>query len=65
MLEREKFRLQLLKQRCEAADPALLLKRGYSMTYKGKMLVRDASQLNKGDELVTVLENGTVRSIVK
>lgn len=65
LLEREKFRLKLLQQRCEAADPALLLKRGYSMTYKGATLVRDAAQLTEGDELITVLENGKVHSIVK
>lgn len=65
LLEREKFRLQLLLQRCEAADPALLLKRGYSMTYKGNTLVRDATQLTEGDELITILEKGKVRSIVK
>lgn len=49
-MERERFRLRLLQQRCEAADPAVLLKRGYSMTWCNGTLVRAAGQLKQGDE---------------
>lgn len=64
-LERERFRLQLVQQRCEAADPELLLKRGYSMTFCNGELVRDAASVKPGDEIVTRLVDGEVRSVVK
>lgn len=64
-LERERFRLQLLRQRCEAADPDLLLKRGYSMTFSQGRLVRKASELEKGEEITTRLAEGEVRSVVQ
>ena len=64
-MERERFRLQLLRQRCEAADPDLLLKRGYSMTFSQGRLVRKASELEKGEEITTRLAEGEVRSVVQ
>ncbi len=64
-VERERFRLQLLRQRVEAADPDLLLKRGYSMTLCGGKLVRRASELKKGDEITTRLAEGEVRSVIQ
>lgn len=64
-LEREEYRLRLLQQRAVALDPALLLKRGYSITTCKGSVVRDAGQLSKGDEIVTRLEKGSVKSIIK
>ncbi|MCD8317407.1 MAG: exodeoxyribonuclease VII large subunit [Paraprevotella sp.] len=64
-LERERFRLQLLGQRCEAVDPVALLKRGYSMTFREGQLVRDARTLKSGEEITTRLAEGEVRSVIK
>ena len=64
-MERERFRLQLLQQKCEAADPVLLLKRGYSMTFCGGKLVRKASELKGGEEITTRLAEGEIRSVVQ
>lgn len=64
-MERERFRLQLLQQKCEAADPVLLLKRGYSMTFCGGKLVRKASELKGGEEITTCLAEGEIRSVVQ
>ncbi len=64
-MERERFRLRLLQQRCEAADPAVLLKRGYSMTWCNGTLVRAAGQLKQGDEITTRLADGEIRSVVQ
>lgn len=64
-MERERFRLRLLQQRCEAADPAVLLKRGYSMTWCNGTLVRVAGQLKQGDEITTRLADGEIRSVVQ
>ena len=61
----ENHRIDLLAQRAKAADPALLLRRGYSMTTLGGKIVRDATALKAGDEIVTRLEKGSVSSIIK
>lgn len=62
---KEKHKLQLLEEKTKSLDPALLLRRGYSMTMKDGRIVRDATQLQAGDEIETRLEKGTITSIVK
>ena len=62
---KEKHQLQLLEEKAKSLDPALLLRRGYSMTMKDGRIVRDATQLQAGDEIETRLEKGTITSIVK
>ena len=62
---KEKHQLQLLEEKAKSLDPALLLHRGYSMTMKDGRIVRDATQLQAGDEIETRLEKGTIKSIVK
>ena len=64
-LTEEHHRMTLLQQSCTAADPAVLLRRGYSMTFCKGVLVRDAASLKRGDELVTRFIDGEVRSSVK
>ena len=64
-LATEKHRMELLTEKLKALDPSLLLKRGYSITlFEGKA-VRDPGQLKKGDEIVTRVEKGTLKSIIK
>lgn len=64
-LLRERHLLDLLNEKLEALNPELLLRRGYSITLSGGMVVKDASLLKSGDELETRLSKGTVRSVVK
>lgn len=61
----EKHRLQLCEEKARSLDPALLLRRGYSITLLGGKVLRDASTAKPGDEIETRLEKGTVRSVVK
>ena len=61
----ERHRLELMTERLKALDPALLLKRGYSITlFQGKA-IRNADMLAAGDEIETRLDKGTIKSIVK
>lgn len=64
-LAREQFRLRLLGQQCEAANPERLLRRGYSLTLREGRPVMRAADLHPGDEIVTRLAEGEVRSVVK
>ena len=64
-LTTERHKLELFDEKLHALDPALLLKRGYSITLKDGKAVRDAQALQKGDEIETRLANGTIHSTVK
>ena len=65
LLTAQTHRLDMLAQRLSALDPALLLKRGYSITlFQGKA-VRDAGILSAGDEIETRFEKGSVKSRVE
>jgi len=61
----EKHQLQLAEEKARNLDPALLLKRGYSITMKDGKIVKRADMLQDGDYIETRLAEGTVASIVK
>lgn len=63
--DRQTHRLDMLGQRAAALDPKLLLSRGYSITIHNGKAVRDKGTLKPGDEIETIFEKGTVKSIVK
>ena len=63
-IESERHSLQLLKQRLEALDPMLLLRRGYSITTCGGNIVRDIESLSEGEVLTTQTEKGEIYSKV-
>jgi exodeoxyribonuclease VII large subunit len=58
--------LQAMEARVRALDPAATLARGWSITRTSDGgLVRQATQLAGGDEIVTTLADGQVRSRVE
>ena len=61
-IENEKHSLQLMKQRLDALDPKLLLKRGYTITTCGGKLVRSIEGLVEGEVLTTQTEKGEILS---
>ena len=64
-LQSQVSRLRELKLKVQQLDPERMLHYGYSITMKGGRVVRDASALVDGDELLTKLAKGNVTSIVK
>lgn len=64
-LTREHHRLELLQQRLADASPEKQLARGYSITLKDGKVVKQAAELQAGDEIVTRLHNGEVTSIIQ
>ena len=60
----ERHRIAIIEEKLKAADPELLLKRGYSITYSNGKIVKDPSILMCGDLLETHLEKGTIQSTV-
>lgn len=56
--------IKLKKERLELLSPISLLNRGYSKLLSDGESVRSASQLQKGSELLSYFEDGTVKSVV-
>lgn len=63
--EVEQNRLEWLLKTRDLVDPQSVLKRGFSITLKNGKVVKNASELDNGDELETVLSKGKIKSIVK
>ncbi len=58
-------RAQALRQRMEALNPELVLKRGYTLVYKDDTIVRSRSELKHDDPLTIQFHDGKVRSRVE
>lgn len=61
----EQHRMDMLQQRAAALDPALVLRRGYSITLHEGRAVRSPEELPKGSIVETRVEKGTFKSVVK
>lgn len=64
-LERKRQELILKTEKIININPLSTLSRGYSITRKNNIILKDTSSLKKGDEITTNLYNGTVISTVK
>lgn len=65
IMEREQHRLSMLEQRCKALDPALILKRGYSITLHNGKAVTDSATLSKGDDIEVILATGRKKAVIR
>lgn len=64
-LFREIQRLEWVERNLQLASPERWLSLGYSITTKKGKVVRKASDLKQGDEIITRFEKGEVKSIVE
>ena len=62
MLTAQAHKLEIVDKSLAAADPQVILRRGYSLTCLNGRAVRCASDLKKGDRLTTVFADGSVES---
>ncbi len=62
MLTAQTHKLELVDRTLAAADPTVILKRGYSLTRQNGRVVKGASALKKGDRLTTVFADGSIES---
>jgi exodeoxyribonuclease VII large subunit len=60
----ERHKISIIEEKLKAADPEILLKRGYSITYSNGKVIRDPNSLKHGDPIETHLEKGTIQSVV-
>ena len=59
LLTAQTHKLEIVDKTLSAADPAVILKRGYSLTRAGGRVVKCASDLKRGDRLTTVFADGS------
>ena len=62
LLTAQTHKLEIVDKTLAAADPAIVLKRGYSLTRCNGRVVKGASDLKKGDRLTSVFADGSVES---
>ena len=62
MMTAQTHKLEIMDKSIAAADPVMILKRGYSLTRLNGSVVKEASGLKKGDRLVTAFADGSVES---
>lgn len=63
-LHRQEEQLQLAEKQLRILDPAEVLKRGYSYTLHGTRIVTQATQLQPGDTIRTVLHTGSFTATI-
>ena len=65
LIDNERYRLNLLDEKLKSNDPALLLKKGFSMTTLNGKVIRNADMVRSGDVIETTVETGKITSVVK
>jgi exodeoxyribonuclease VII large subunit len=58
-------KIKIFEQRLIALDPVNILKKGFSITLKDGIAVKDASTLSEGDKLTLMFAHGTTEAVVK
>lgn len=58
-------RLDNLDKYLQLVSPDAIMKKGYTLTLKNGKMVKNPTDLNKGDEITTIFSEGRVDSIVK
>jgi exodeoxyribonuclease VII large subunit len=62
-LSKEGMSVNGLENSVRLLDPRNVLKRGFSITLVNGKAVTDESEVNSGEEITTLLYNGTIKSI--
>ncbi|MDR2921184.1 MAG: exodeoxyribonuclease VII large subunit [Tannerella sp.] len=65
LLAEKRQAIELLDQFVRLASPAYILKRGYTLTLKDGKIVKKASELKTGDEIVTQFSDGKQKAVIK
>lgn len=65
LLTEEKQSINLLEQFIRLASPDYILKRGYTITLKEGKIIKKASELQTGDEIITRFSDGEQKAVVK
>ncbi|MBI9060912.1 MAG: exodeoxyribonuclease VII large subunit [Marinilabiliaceae bacterium] len=64
-LKNKRQQIHLAEKTNQLSDPLTILDKGYSITYSNEKIVKEISQLKKGDLITTRLNNGAIISRVE
>ena len=65
LLRNHQKHIELMESKLQSAHPDRILRLGFSITRIGGKAVKDASDVQEGDEIETTLAAGTIRSRVE
>ncbi|MBR2607839.1 MAG: exodeoxyribonuclease VII large subunit [Bacteroidaceae bacterium] len=65
LLQQQRHKLDIWEQQLQASSPERILAKGYTLTLCDGRIIRSASQLSPGKEIVTRFSDGEVASTVK
>ena len=65
LLAEKRQTIELLDQFVRMASPGYILKRGYTLTLKDGKIIKKASELKAGDEIVTQFSDGKQKAVIK
>lgn len=65
MLQQQRHRLDIWEQQLQASSPERILAKGYTLTLCDGRIIRSASQISTGSDIVTRFADGEVASTVK
>ncbi len=63
-IQQKKHILESHEQYIILSSPENILKKGYTMTLKGRKIVKSISETNSGDRIETVFKDGTITSVI-
>lgn len=64
MLKENNLQVEGFQKTINILNPQNLLKKGYSLTLKNGKVIKDRNEIKEGDQLETILANGTIQSVV-
>lgn len=65
LMEQKQHAFALAAAKLDSISPLAVLGRGYSVTQKDYAVIHSTQQVSWGDELITIVEDGTITSIVQ
>ncbi|BDU50511.1 exodeoxyribonuclease VII large subunit [Haliovirga abyssi] len=65
MLEIKKSKFEISKSKIDMLNPYSILNRGYSITKLNGKIIKSVEKIRESDELLTILSDGEINSVVK
>ena len=65
MYKEEKSKLGTLIEKLELVNPLSILKKGYSLTYKDKEVIKSVKHIKNEDNIIIRLDDGIIDAVVK
>ncbi len=65
LIDNQKHQLLLYEQSAKYLNPENILQKGYTLTLKDGVIIKDKNQLKKNDTIITKFKDGEIKSVVE